>query len=174
MRILWFAMLLFLPPSKIGQYTGPCVSLLLVYARPFGHTFFDSEATLPAIFAPASVVFEALARQKLPGWQPATSCPDPRTGHSYPLAQHANVSSILYPFRKCKYFFAKNQTFFALFSCVCMQQLPIYTISCHGRRKAPHPPSSTVPLPLKGKAFGTAAQARRSRAHGTPGGRTTG
>ena len=45
------------------------------------------DTTLPAIFAPASCIFEALARQKLPGWQPATSCSDPHAGHSCPLTR---------------------------------------------------------------------------------------
>ena len=52
------------------------------------------------------------------------------------LGLHANSRSILYPSGKCKYFFAKNQTFFERFLCSCGHLVPIYTIC----RKPPSAP----------------------------------
>ena len=42
----------------------------MVYARPFGHTFLVSGSHPARYFCPRFSVFEALARQKLPGWRP--------------------------------------------------------------------------------------------------------
>ena len=86
----------------------------MVYARPFGHTSSIRNTTLPAIFAPASLVFEALARQKLPGWQPATSCLDPCAGHSSPLIRTRTAEVYSICLRNASFFLRKNKLFLRL------------------------------------------------------------
>ena len=69
----------------------------------------------PLFLPPLLVLFEALARQKLPGWQPATSCLDPRIGHSCPLV-HTRTAEVysIHP-GNASIFLRKNKLFLLYF-----------------------------------------------------------
>ena len=111
------------------------------------HSSFQ-EATLPAIFAPASRVFEALARQKLPGWQPATSCLDPREGHSCPLVctRTAEVYSIRYG--NASIFLRKNKLFLRYFcALVCCWNVSIQDMGSKRKSRFSGPALSWPAIP---------------------------